>query len=324
MKRKKYIMFLWLFLTALLLSTTTFAWLSANRIFEINTFDIQIVSKGGLEISADGKTWKGVLGMLDLYDANETYPNNLNQIPDTIKPVSSGGQIEDGLLKLYYGQSSQGSDGDYYLSSQRTIEKTSFGYDPDANFVVFDLFLKTSFKRTLKLDSLSKISIIDGEGRGITNAFRVAFLNEGNAQNNDAISTIQNLKKATKAYIWEPNYDTHTLIAVEHARDLYNINTQETNASKIEYHGIINNFSRSSNVKTKEANSNYYPNLFVKVPIDIYTTRNNESVNKIFEIESGITKVRIYVWIEGQDVDCENNAASVNVSIDLHFIAEQS
>ncbi|MDD3995171.1 MAG: hypothetical protein PHC42_00485 [Bacilli bacterium] len=61
MKRKKYIMFLWLFLTALLLSTTTFAWLSANRIFEINTFDLQIVSKGGMEISADGKTWKGVL-----------------------------------------------------------------------------------------------------------------------------------------------------------------------------------------------------------------------------------------------------------------------
>ncbi len=324
MKNKQYIMFLWLFLTALLLSTTTFAWLSANRIFEINTFDIQIVSKGGLEISADGKTWKGVLGMVDLYDANETYPNNLNQIPDSIRPVSSGGQIENGLLKIYYGESSQGLDGDYYLYSQRSIEKKSFGYDPDADFVVFDLFLKTTYKRILKLDSSSKISIIDGEGRGITNAFRVALLNQGSVENNNSISAIQNLKNSTKAYIWEPNYDTHTLNGVEHARDLYNINTQENNASRIEYHGIINNFNKSNNVKAKEANSNYYPNFFAKVPIDIYTIRNNESTNKIFEIGTGVTKVRVYVWIEGQDVDCENNAASSNVSIDLHFIAEQS
>ena len=29
-----------------------------------------------------------------------------------------------------------------------------------------------------------------------------------------------------------------------------------------------------------------------------------------FDIGAGITKVRIYMWVEGQDVDCEDNAAS--------------
>ena len=32
-----------------------------------------------------------------------------------------------------------------------------------------------------------------------------------------------------------------------------------------------------------------------------------------------ITKVRIYFWVEGQDVDCENNASGGDISLKLQF-----
>ena len=40
---------------------------------------------------------------------------------------------------------------------------------------------------------------------------------------------------------------------------------------------------------------------------------------KIFALTAGITKVRVYMWIEGQDVDCENTASGTDISYNLQF-----
>lgn len=39
-------------------------------------------------------------------------------------------------------------------------------------------------------------------------------------------------------------------------------------------------------------------------------------------LKSGITKVRIYMWIEGQDVDCENNASGGSITYNLQITTE--
>ena len=39
-------------------------------------------------------------------------------------------------------------------------------------------------------------------------------------------------------------------------------------------------------------------------------------------LTSGITKVRIYMWIEGQDVDCENNASGGSITYNLQITTE--
>ena len=39
----------------------------------------------------------------------------------------------------------------------------------------------------------------------------------------------------------------------------------------------------------------------------------------IFNLPEGISKVRVYVWVEGQDVDCENNAAGTDFELNLNF-----
>ena len=40
---------------------------------------------------------------------------------------------------------------------------------------------------------------------------------------------------------------------------------------------------------------------------------------KVLTLNPGITKVRVYMWVEGQDVDCENNASGGSVSYNIQF-----
>ena len=44
----------------------------------------------------------------------------------------------------------------------------------------------------------------------------------------------------------------------------------------------------------------------------------------MFTLAKGVTKLRIYMWIEGQDVDCENAASGGNVSFNLQLSLDAS
>ena len=39
----------------------------------------------------------------------------------------------------------------------------------------------------------------------------------------------------------------------------------------------------------------------------------------LFKVAAGITKVRIYMWIEGQDYDCEDRASGGSLTYSLQF-----
>ena len=39
----------------------------------------------------------------------------------------------------------------------------------------------------------------------------------------------------------------------------------------------------------------------------------------ILNLKAGITKVRIYMWVEGQDVDCENSASGSDIQYNIQF-----
>ena len=50
-----------LLLTAVLLIMSTYAWFTANRTVNIDAIDVKVATSSGLQISADGITWKTVL-----------------------------------------------------------------------------------------------------------------------------------------------------------------------------------------------------------------------------------------------------------------------
>ena len=56
---------------------------------------------------------------------------------------------------------------------------------------------------------------------------------------------------------------------------------------------------------------------FQDVTPTIKTTDSFADNQNLFTLKAGITKIRIYMWVEGQDVDCENNASGGEINFDL-------
>ena len=326
--RLLYLFILFLF-TSIMFSTSTYAWFTSNRVVTVNTINVHVAASGGIEISADGTTWKSVIMPEDITSAHSgNYPTSVNQIPYQLEPVSTGKDIDTstGYLKMFYGLTDNNTLGEYVLTSSRITETEGNGPTSDGKFIAFDLFFKVSNETQLYLTSNSKIKYLNEDGKGIANAVRIAFVNEGNVPSGSALGDIQRLRGGTPAttYIWEPNYDVHTSSAVANARDVYGITTSETGGSLIRYDGVINEITKNDNITLGNANSTSHPSLFKTVDVDYSTVKDFTANREVFTLSSGITKMRIYMWIEGQDVDCENNASYDDVEFNIQLTVNPS
>ena len=321
-KRRRKFLFFWFFFLTIFLSTVTYAWFTANRIVDLQFFDIHVETDTGLEISENAIDWKSALTVDELKNAYKTYPSSLNQIPGDMNPMSSGGILDtNGYLNIFYGQVSNDSGIGYYLTTYREIEQRTTEVSNKGNFIVFDVFVRTSSPRTLYLSGNSYVGPKDGESVGIENSSRIAFIKEGNVPIDSNITRAQTTKTTDEdnVYIWEPNYDVHTEHGIRNALNTYGITTTNTNADIIPYDGVIGTVSSSSMIGLSRANSTDHPSLFKKVDVDIYTKSTNEQNRELFYIEAGITKIRIYMWLEGQDVDSENKASHGDIRYFLQF-----
>ena len=324
-KNRIFYLLILLLMTTISLSFTSYAWFTTNRLARVDLLDVNVRAQGGIEISTDGTSWKSAINVLDIETARETYPTSINQIPKTLEPVSTIKALENGKLKMFYGSVEGNNNGDYILSAIRSIETESFDEESTGKFIAFDLFLKTNTTTDLYLTKESNITYNGENSVGIENAVRIAFIEEGNVPNGTNITTIQQLLTNTtdNIYIWEPNYDTHTEHGIANARDIYGLNISNP-SNPISYDGVSKEISKNMNITTDKASANNYPNYFKKVDAKYYTKNGFDANTEIFNLRAGITKIRVYMWVEGQDVDCENNASIGNMSLNLQFSTNPS
>lgn len=324
-KNRIFYLLILLLMTTVSLSFTSYAWFTTNRLARVDLLNVNVRAQGGIEISTDGTSWKNTINVLDIEQARETYPTSINQIPKTLEPVSTVKSLENGKLKMFYGTVEGNINGNYILSASRSIETESFDEESTGKFITFDLFLKTSTATDLYLTKESNITYNGETSVGIENAVRIAFIEEGNVPNGTNVATIQQLttNEPNNIYIWEPNYNSHTANGIANAKNTYNITTSE-NGIQLNYDGITSEISKNLGITPNNANSITYPAYFQRVAVDYYTEKEFTNNKKIFSIKSGITKYRIYMWIEGQDVDCENNASVGNVAFNLQFTTNPS
>ena len=324
-KRKLLLLLLLLFVTGTMLTTSTYAWFTANETVGVNTITVNIAAQNGIQVSADGTTWKSVVQTTDLTSVHATtYKSSINQIPATLEPVSSGLNVSsDGRLEMFHGQVVADADGNWILSSAPSVETESNGATSTGKFVAFDLFFKSDTTTNLYMTSNSKVTTTDAADRGIKNATRVAYVILGQTTATDTVANIQKLgtENATSSpvYMWEPNYNVHTEAAIAHARDTYGLDVSATQDSAVAYDGIIAEITADAKVKVGEANATKHSTNFKTVTPSYKTIEGNATSTQIFGLEAGVTKVRIYMWVEGQDIDCENAASGGNVSFDLQF-----
>lgn len=113
--------------------------------------------------------------------------------------------------------------------------------------------------------------------------------------------------------IWEPNSDAHTAQAKTEMFQLFGVDTLDPawNTNRIDYDGTIAEIDRDTPILLSDNNATDTPGYFKTVPSSqIVTTAKStgtpraDTVPTGIMLEAGITKFRIYMWLEGQDWDC--------------------
>lgn len=363
--RRLILLFLMLAVTGVLLTTTTYAWFTANETVTINTINVNVEAQNGIQISVDGTNWKSIIQTTDITGAIATYTGAVNQLPTSLEPVSTiNAANANGRLDMFYGVVDTNDNGDYILTSTPSVETNG----TTGKFVAFDIFLKVNSGVQLYMTPTSGVTA-DGDDSGIKNASRIAFITLGNYPDATALETVQgaNTGTASTVRIWEPNYDVHTPEGVTYALQTYGVTTTAADATILPYDGVKSTIIRDNNVLLGQAKSTEYsltqdttvvagttyytrtganaPYTYTEVttpatnpkaagyyisnagffdPVTItYQTpaafTNGEDDLEIFELEEGITKMRVYMWVEGQDVDCNNSASGGNIDYNIQF-----
>lgn len=315
--RKSILLLLLLMLfTAVLLSTSTFAWFTTNKSVTVNDIQVNVAAQNGIQISVDGSKWKSIIQTSDITAAHSTYAASVNQVPSSMEPVSTIGNIDStGKMEMYYGVVDSDTSGNYTLTATKETEVEG----TTGKFVAFDLFFKIDQAVNLKLSG--GVTVPSGStDLGIQNASRMAFVVLGNTPSGSPVTTIQALNNGTSSakYIWELNADKHKDEAITHALDNYNITTTDGSV-------ITNYYGVKAPIETGVALSSTDSAYFGLVTPNYQTTAAQNGVQfDMFSLQAGITKVRIYMWIEGQDIDCENSASGGNIIYTLQVTIPES
>ena len=276
------------------LSGVTYAWFTTGNTASVTNLDVNVATANGIQISLDASSWRSTISATDLKNAisnANAYANRVIQYPEgEIAPVSSAGNIVNGKMEMFYGEYNK----DGTLMSDAVADKNG---TTDGNYIAFDLFFKSTSEQplTFKLgDDASFVKCIDvttGEALnvGTDTAVRVAFLNLGSAATPEAARALT--VESGKALIWEPNSAKHA--------------NSEAASGKLDYKG----FKAEFDAVAEDALSDD----------QVASVTTFDESKEIVTLANGITKIRVYIWLEGQDVDCINPISFGDFTTNLMF-----
>lgn len=313
-KKKSYkTTLLVLLLTAILLIASTYAWFTSNRTVTVDTIEVNVAAVNGLQISTNASDWSAFIDANDI--TSNAYSGAVNRLPATLYPVSTAkGLNSDGTMKMFLGNvetdqtANSPTYGEYLLTTTATDDSVEA-----PSYLVFDMFLRLD-GATSQTIYLTPNAGVEGRtaGKGIENASRVAFVKEGYTADVAAVSTITAAKTtdSSNVIIWEPNNNAHTTASIAHASSVYGATINATTVVP-NYYGVNSAFSNAALTDTSSSK-------FTQITPDIKTGTTMASTQFI-TLEPGITKFRVYMWIEGQDYDCQNSASGSNMALNLQF-----
>ncbi len=350
-KRLKSLILL-LFFTVIMLSTSTYAWFTANRSVTIEAINVHIAASTGLQISTDANEWKTIISNSDI-NSPTAYTSNTNMLPSNLNPVSTNGSVTNGLINFFKGtvegDSQQGGalalTTGAKLTEAKWVQGTSTGTSPD--FIAFDIFLKVDEASTVYLDRGSGVTNTTNQTQKyLENAARYAFVIEGNGTATEQVSTLQGYSGGTSSIMVEPNYDAHTQSAITVASQSYSISVPTWNSSTglatapVSYVGVKAQITNPIVLVDTNPGGTPSSTYFDSVPISgstlhrtnaAYSVANDSTYSyygkstgdtdyvPIFNLSAGVTKIRVYMWVEGQDIDCENSASGAYLTYKLGF-----
>ncbi len=329
-KNRLFLLILLLSLSILLLVMSTYAWFTSNTTVSVESLDVNVTTVNGLQISADAVNWKAKVLKNDISGATANYGAAKNFLPDTMDNMSTVGAVTNGFMDMFHGTVTPNDDGSYALYTTKVDEIGRTGSctgDSECTgiyFVAFDLFFKVDADTNVVLVGLNSgvIPWASETDTGIKNTVRVAFVKEGHVAVGSTAAQAQALKQSLAAgssdvIIWEPNFDTHTQAGIENAQSVYGITN--IGGNPLSYKGVKAAFDRNVGVTVNTTGSATFNNYFANVTPTLTTIYGNTEDQPFATLEAGVTKYRVYWWVEGQDVDTENGATGKHMTLNLSF-----
>ncbi len=315
-RRRLFIMILLVILLITSFGVSTYAWFSSNKHATIDSIDINVATVTGIQVSVDAINWDNKVTKEQIMNAYKTYRGAENQLPDTLTNMSTSGNVSQGKMDMFLGLTEEEKAGFFTLTTRKESEKQCSGDKEcgDKHFIAFDIFLLVTTPVNLSLTTNSNVIPQPGaEDKGSQNAARVGFVVEGTVGATESLAA-QNLKRGNSSLIWEPNYDVHTEHGVIAARNIYGITTSRSGGSRLPYKGVNTAFNTPVALDRTDESS-----YFTTVNPKVATTKDFSTEQPLMAIPAGITKVRIYMWLEGQDVDLENNASDTKLQYNVEL-----
>ena len=331
-KHRFYLSVTIIFFLGILLIFSTYAWFSTSLNVKVKTFNMVVTRNSGLSISFDAINYDRAVEISEDVLINklvETYPNNVSQwAANGLVPVSSPG-IKNNNSYFFDIYSSSGvryktkdlTDGFVTTSLVRETNRRAFN-----NFIAFDLFIKNEtgspIDDNLYLDYDTAFVMTSEDSTeemvGLVNSARMGFVKVGSVPLNTPAETIQNLQcnNDCTSVIFEPNSTIHSDLSIERAKK-FGINLKDGKEfPTFAYKRAGGPFEIADTISGSVALNYDYFELQETLTDDAFT-------KSLFPIPNGITKMRVYVWLEGQDIDSlETDSQGAEVSISISFIKD--
>ena len=267
------------------LTSVSYAWFTLGDKASVSGMELEVTSAGGLQISASGSegTFKSDLLLSDLNKEELGY-----KLPTAaVYPVSTDGTVKEGEMTLYKGTIENGE-----------LSKASLS---TADFICFDIYVRVIPGKTLQLDEGSVVKMAENQTKETHLSARVAFFYMGYAKTASGAQALT-LDNSAPKVIWEPN----ALIRSKAVKDSGN----QSDGTKVNYKGIA-----SVTGTTPTLSTNFVTTIAPNQNTDLTTS----VAQNLFELQEGFNRIRVYIWLEGQDIDCVNEVSGGIFAVALKF-----
>ena len=331
-KRNIFITIFLIFVFAVLLIVSSYAWFSTTLNVKIKTFNMVVTRNDGLSISHDAVTYGNYIEISRdlLYDnLAKTYPGHRtiwNQ--NGLIPVSTNGNSSRNsyffdvytTTGIFYKDFAKRTDGHVTTKLYNQSSPKKYSY-----FLSFDIFFfndtGSPVADNLYFDSGTGFVIneeLDEQMQGLVNSLRIGIIKVGSLPATATPSEVQNIQcnNDCEAIIFEPFRTQHENMAIENAAK-YGIRVVDgeefptyANVNAVVKKPIKDIISGSDSLDTENFKLQH-------------TITEDDFAEPLFTVPDGYTKARIYVWIEGQDIDSlETMSSGTNVDLSVNFVKD--
>ena len=286
-----------LIVSAIVLTSSTFAWFSMAKKVEVESMELNITSPDGVQLSANTSAFTTMLTVADIKGESgarwSAYESNQNNFPELLSPASSAMLCTNSLPKFYTGS----------IDDTGKLNISAVTSDVNSGYVAFDIFVKLGQDQKVFWD---QTTVTCDDNPDTITAMRVALVNCGTvdpkAEADEILTKFPQNSYQNRVVMFEP--------------DSYN----HTDDSKYEDGATVTDVYLNKEVSGLTPNGNgqnitTHGSYTIAAPCERSTEADTS--NSWFDGLAGINRVRVYLWMEGNDVDCENSVAGSSIDFNL-------